>query len=323
VSYEWRRWVAVSLLRGMPITEVIATMAAADIPEELAAAICGGVLMDPTFEAAKWAMGQLAKLESVLDVGHQLRDLADLKVEVARRKNVTQSEFLNEYYSTNTPVLLEDVCADWPARTLWTHDYLIERLGHAEVEVVSGREDGIASVTRIRLRDYAGRMAAAWNPTGFLMANNSLLADDAAAPLWNDFTLDSRYLEPDPTKTKTSLWFGSAGAVITLQQTTENILWHQVDGWHHVVLIAPTETHRVSNTTGVYSNVDPLAPDLERFPRFAKVQQLQVTIGPGDALFIPAGWWHHVTALEAGISILCTSFVFPNSFEWKHPSVVV
>ncbi|HEU4650575.1 MAG TPA: cupin-like domain-containing protein [Croceibacterium sp.] len=48
------------------------------------------------------------------------------------------------------------------------------------------------------------------------------------------------------------------------------------------------------------SMVDPLAPDLERYPRFAAARELAQTadLGPGDALFVPSLWWHHVEALE-------------------------
>lgn len=48
------------------------------------------------------------------------------------------------------------------------------------------------------------------------------------------------------------------------------------------------------------SLVDPEAPDLERFPRFrralaaASVAELE----PGDALFMPKHWWHHVTSRD-------------------------
>lgn len=48
------------------------------------------------------------------------------------------------------------------------------------------------------------------------------------------------------------------------------------------------------------SLVDFLNPDLERFPRFATAMQhaLAVEMEPGDALFIPSMWWHHIQALE-------------------------
>jgi len=48
------------------------------------------------------------------------------------------------------------------------------------------------------------------------------------------------------------------------------------------------------------SLVDFLQPDLDRFPRFATAmaQALTAELGPGDALFIPSMWWHHIQALE-------------------------
>jgi hypothetical protein len=49
------------------------------------------------------------------------------------------------------------------------------------------------------------------------------------------------------------------------------------------------------------SLVDFAAPDFERFPRFrTAIEHAQVAeLGPGDAIFIPSMWWHHVEALEA------------------------
>lgn len=48
------------------------------------------------------------------------------------------------------------------------------------------------------------------------------------------------------------------------------------------------------------SLVDFAKPDLARFPRFATaLEHAQVAeLGPGDALFIPSMWWHHVEALD-------------------------
>ena len=48
------------------------------------------------------------------------------------------------------------------------------------------------------------------------------------------------------------------------------------------------------------SMVHVTAPDLDRFPRYASALDVaQVAeLSPGDAIFIPRDWFHHVEALE-------------------------
>ena len=48
------------------------------------------------------------------------------------------------------------------------------------------------------------------------------------------------------------------------------------------------------------SLVNVAAPDLERYPRFAQALAAAetVVVEPGDAVFIPRLWWHHVESLE-------------------------
>ena len=48
------------------------------------------------------------------------------------------------------------------------------------------------------------------------------------------------------------------------------------------------------STAMVMSPVDPKAPDLERYPRFANAKPYHCTVRPGDALFMPSFFWHEV-----------------------------
>mgnify|MGYP000193751085 CR=1 FL=1 len=51
--------------------------------------------------------------------------------------------------------------------------------------------------------------------------------------------------------------------------------------------------------------VDIRQPDLEQFPNYAKAEAVaqQAILEPGDAIYIPALWWHGVESLE-GLNVL-------------------
>ena len=56
--------------------------------------------------------------------------------------------------------------------------------------------------------------------------------------------------------------------------------------------------------------VAPSAPDLERYPLFAKARPIELILEPGDVLINPVGWFHEVYALGPVISV---SFFFKGS----------
>jgi hypothetical protein len=62
--------------------------------------------------------------------------------------------------------------------------------------------------------------------------------------------------------------------------------------------------------------VDPMAPDLKKYPRFAEAARhaQSTTLEPGDALYIPYGWWHGVESLEP-LSILVNYWWKPGQPE--------
>lgn len=64
------------------------------------------------------------------------------------------------------------------------------------------------------------------------------------------------------------------------------------------------------------SMVDPAAPDLHRYPRYADAARRAgtATLEPGDAIYIPYGWWHGVESL-ASVSILVNYWWAPGQPE--------
>ena len=104
-----------------------------------------------------------------------------------------------------------------------------------------------------------------------------------------------------------SIWLGNRTVATAHYDSTHNLACCAV-GRRRFCLFPPEQVHNLypgplEPTPGgqVISMVDFEAPDFERFPRFREALAAgQVAdLEPGDVLFYPAMWWHHVQALES------------------------
>jgi hypothetical protein len=99
------------------------------------------------------------------------------------------------------------------------------------------------------------------------------------------------------------LWLGGAVHTRTHNDRDDNLAC-VIAGRRRFVLFPPEQVSNLyigpPDNPPPLSLVDPEAPDLARFPRYrdaiaaARVALLE----PGDALFMPRYWWHHVTSLD-------------------------
>jgi cupin-like protein len=109
-----------------------------------------------------------------------------------------------------------------------------------------------------------------------------------------------------PLAAEPRLWIGNASKVATHNDPVENVAVVAA-GRRRFTLFPPSaETdlymgpHHPTPAGARISMVHVTAPDLDRFPRFASALEVaQVAeLSPGDAIFIPRDWFHHVEALE-------------------------
>ncbi|MFB0612901.1 cupin-like domain-containing protein [Aurantiacibacter poecillastricola] len=105
----------------------------------------------------------------------------------------------------------------------------------------------------------------------------------------------------------TRVWVGNATQVATHFDLSDNFAVVAV-GKRRFTLFPPEATENLyvgpldmTLAGQPVSMVDPLKPDHDRYPRFEKAAALAQTaeLGPGDAIYIPTLWWHHVQATEA------------------------
>jgi quercetin dioxygenase-like cupin family protein len=109
-----------------------------------------------------------------------------------------------------------------------------------------------------------------------------------------------------PVGTEPRIWIGNASKVATHNDPVDNIAV-VVAGRRRFTLFPPESeqdlylgpSHPTPAGTPV-SMVHMTAPDLKLYPRFASALEAgeEAELAPGDAIFIPKDWFHHVEALE-------------------------
>lgn len=293
--------------------------------EELAA-----ISVHPYFEAGHWVAQRLKKIESLLDVYSNLTLLNSSSrfPTIERRSNVTRDEFLEKYYSSNRPLVLLDLMKNWKARTVWDPGYFKSTCGNETVEVMAGRDsderyeiNSEDHKTAMSFGDYIDRITKSGNSNDcYLVANNNLLRREGMKHLLDDIEIFPEYLDKDGAE-GVFFWFGPAGTVTPLHHDAMNIFMAQVIGRKRVTLIPSCQIHRMYNDIGVYSEVKCEEPDYNEYPEFRDAQVRSFVLKPGEVLFIPVGWWHHVRSLDLSVTVSFTNFLFQNHYEWTQPDI--
>jgi hypothetical protein len=103
-----------------------------------------------------------------------------------------------------------------------------------------------------------------------------------------------------------SIWIGNRTRIAAHHDLPDNLAC-VVAGRRRFTLFPPSELGNLyvgpldfTPAGQAISLVDFAQPDLHRFPNFPQAMaRAQVAeLGPGDAVFIPSMWWHHVEALD-------------------------
>lgn len=124
----------------------------------------------------------------------------------------------------------------------------------------------------------------------------------------NDVDLDPSLFGAPPL---IGIWIGNRTIASTHYDMSNNLACNLV-GRRRFTLFPPDQVANLypgplEPTPGgqVVSMVDPDAPDLDAYPRFAEAWSaaLIADLEPGDLLFYPALWWHHVRAKE-GLNVM-------------------
>ena len=92
----------------------------------------------------------------------------------------------------------------------------------------------------------------------------------------------------------------------SLHFDTHDNLMLQIDGVKEHFLWHPDQSHKTymdfHNKFGL-SPINADRVDLDRFPEFATAPTHYARVGPGDAVYIPDGWWHVIRSHGRNIAV--------------------
>jgi hypothetical protein len=328
LAREWQRWATENLLRGAPRAEVESALREEGVPSETSGPALDAILASPVFEAARPFARESRRYRTLARLHRALGKSSPRPTRIARLPFPGVDAFYERFVATSTPAIFPDLVPTWPAFGKWTPERLSERFGDVPIRITDGRDSdpdydmNFAAHTReIPLSAYVDRVLGAGETNDFYMvANNKNLGRTALSAMLDDVALPEGLLLNDRLKDATALWLGPAGTVTPLHHDTSNIFFAQLVGRKRYRMIAPWEIAVLDGARSMYAGVDPEKPDLERYPWWPDVVVKDEVLAPGDALFIPVGWWHHVRALDVSISLAMNCFATPNRFDWFVPA---
>jgi ribosomal protein L16 Arg81 hydroxylase len=255
---------------------------------------------------------QELRLRRMLRGGRELKRYADLPVE----------RFYEEHWRPSRPVVLTDAMRAVPAVQRWSQEWLLSRYGELEVEVNVGRQ--VKTRKSLRERESATVTLASFledTRTGqsderYIVSKNGLLARPELRELEADLRPLPDMLIPPKLPAGVSLWVGPAGTFSPAHFDPHGVLLTQVEGRKRVRLVSPDQLALLHRMDGFFARRSLDDPELHKSPDFDPDQVLDVTLAPGESLFIPAGWFHEVRALDRSMTLSFLCFRWPNHFHW-------
>lgn len=242
-----------------------------------------------------------------------------LRADAVAARDLSVADFHRHYHRPQRPVVLRDLLGTLPAGRTWSLDWFKRTMGDVQVGLVDNRiqtthRTAITEPDRwMRLGDYLDLIATDEpTPLRLFLANlfklRPELRDDFPCPAYVD----------GPLRHLGYMFMGGKDSVVRFHFDIDHscVLLTQVFGRKRVVLFPPSCSALLYKLPlGTFANVDLDAPDFERHPALAYVRGYELFLEPGDAVYMPSGYWHHITYLTGGMGVSYRT-LSPRPTDW-------
>lgn len=217
------------------------------------------------------------------------------------------NDFNKNYFNPQLPILIKGLTNYYPAGKKWSIDYLKEYCGDVTIDLYdNSKKNNDSSAftspdTKMKFTDYI----------------DTIVKDehsDLRAFLFNMFKQKPELRRDFPCPSFFAgilgrigyMFFGGKGIKVRIHQDIDmsNVLLTQFHGKKKVLLISPKYSELLYRLPfNTYSLIDVENPDYEKYPGLKYVEADEFILEPGDALFMPTGYWHYITYIEGGFSV--------------------
>lgn len=227
--------------------------------------------------------------------------------------NISPEDFKKNYYEPFRPVVIRDLAKAWPAYAKWNWQYFKEIVGHKKVALYNNvKSDAYTPINTAddyktfgEYVDMIQKGPAAWRIFLFNIF-------DHAPQLIHDFTWPD-HLMNGFVKKYPMLFTGGATSITHMHFDIDlsHILHTQFAGRKRVLLFDYNEKNKLYRkpfevlSLADFSNYaeDKGTPDYDKFPALKYAVGYDVVLQPGDTLFMPAGYWHHMEYIDSGFAM--------------------
>jgi hypothetical protein len=232
---------------------------------------------------------------------------------VATFDTIEPEVFKRDFYEPGQPVVIKKLSHEWPAVSKWNWDYFKQLVGDKRVPLYNNvKSDAYTPVNKAddyktfgEYIDMISKGPAAWRIFLFNIF-------DHAPELINDFTWPE-HLMKGFIKKYPMLFTGGAGSITHMHFDIDlsHILHTQFAGRKRVLMFPykeqyklyrkPFEVLSLADFSRYYEQDGSI--DYQKFPALKLAEGLDFILEPGDTLFMPAGYWHHMEYLDSGFAM--------------------
>lgn len=233
-----------------------------------------------------------------------------LKIDVISAED--QVVFREKYFRKQKPVIIKGLLKDTIAENKWNLDYMKQKLGHVQVDVYDNKYAKTTAYTKgdleMRFSDFIDEIKENVPVTKRLFLFNGF---KHCKELNKEF--------PCPHLFKGALdklgymFFGGKDTEVRMHFDIDmsNVLHTQFEGKKRFLLFSQENNALLYKTPlNTYSIADFKSPDYEKYPGLKYAQGYDITLNPGESLFMPSGYWHYIVYQEGGFAVTYRKMAF-------------